>query len=607
MKKILYILPLLAAMTACEDQLNKVPQDAVSSGTFFQDAAQLQQYSNQFYTILPSAASMYGEVSDEIACTLLPDEARGTRVIPADASSSSWSWGMLRHINYMLEHVKQCKDPVAANEYAALARFFRAYFYYDKVRHFGDVPWYDHTMGSASEELYKARDKRWVVMQNVVADLNFAIENMSSDKSNVFLANRYAAMALKSRVCLFEGTFCKYHKIQAPDVNGVPYWKYMLNEAAAAAKLLIDSHQYAIYKVGSQPYRDLFTTVDVQSCSEYIMARGYNAALGLKHNATGYTTSPTTGKPGFTKRFVNQYLCSDGQRFTEKFYDTYQTMGMGEEMDGRDPRMEQTMFCPYRYIRVGKTKPEEYSVTVSATGYQLIKYVMDESTSTYNNSDCDMPLFRIAEVYLNYAEALAELESTENNAEIDMAINAVRDRVNMHHIKCDTVKNNPCKFMESLYPNVSQVNKAIILEVRRERDIELVEEGFRYWDLMRWKEGKAFEQPYLGIAFKGVSKSEDDQSGFVDIDNDGYDDICAWVKEIPFAFGVDFFEVGKDIILSKGTDGGCILNNGTPDNLNNGRVWREDRDYLYPIPIRERVLSNGVLTQNPGWDDGLTF
>jgi len=604
-KNIIYVIMLLVAMTACDD-LNKYPKDQVSSETFFMNASQLQQYTNQFYTILPSASSMYEEVSDEIACTMLAAEARGTRVIPPDASSSSWNWTMLRHINYFLKHVNQCQDKKAASEYAALARFFRAYFYYDKVRRFGDVPWFNEPIGSADEDLYKERDSRVLVMKNVVADLDSAIAYMTDDRSNVFLANRYAAMALKSRVCLFEGTFCKYHtEIPLPaDVVREEYYKYMLTQSAAAAKQLIDEHKYSIYDKGLEPYRDLFTTVDVQSCSEYIMARGYNSSLGLKHNATGYTTSPTTGKPGFTKRFVNQYLCDDGSRFTDK--EGYETMGMGEEMSDRDPRMEQTMFRPGHYIRIGSAKEETYSLSVSATGYQLIKYVMGESTSTYNNSDCDMPIFRMAEVYLNYAEALAELDS-KDYPEIDMAINAVRDRVGMHHIKCDTVKNNPCKFMESLYPNVCQINKAIILEVRRERDIELVEEGFRYWDLMRWKEGKAFEQPYLGIAFRGVSKSEDDDKGFVDVDGDGYDDICAWVTEMPFAFGVDFYEVDKEIILSKGTNGGCVLSNGTPANLNNGRKWREDRDYLYPIPIRERVLSKGKLSQNPNWDDGITF
>jgi len=114
MKKILlYILPLLALMTACKD-LDRYPKDSVSSEVYFKNADQLEQYSNQFYTILPSASSMYEEVSDEIAVTMLAAEARGTRIIPADNSTSSWTWGALRHINYMLAHINQCEDPVAA-------------------------------------------------------------------------------------------------------------------------------------------------------------------------------------------------------------------------------------------------------------------------------------------------------------------------------------------------------------------------------------------------------------------------------------------------------------------------------------------------------------
>lgn len=604
--QIIYILFLLVALTACKD-LDKYPQDAVSSETFFQTEAQLQQYSNQFYSILPSASSMYEEVTDEVAKLMLADEIRGSRLVPADASSSSWTWGALRHINYLIAHANQCPDKDVVAKYTGLARFFRAYFYYDKVRRFGDVPWIDKPMGNNDEQLYAPRDNRWVVMQHVVEDLDYAIANMSSDKSNVFLANRYAAMALKSRACLFEGTFCKYHNVQAPDVNNVPYWQYMLREAASAAQQLMNEGGYALYDQGSQPYRDLFTTVDVQTCSEYIMARGYNSALGLKHNATGYTVNSTTGKPGFTKRFVNKYLNADGTRFTDK--PTYATATMGEEMTGRDPRMEQTMLRPFHYIRIGKTKVDDYYylITTSSTGYQLIKYVMGDEYNTYGNSENDMPIFRLAEVYLNYAEALAELGEF-TNAQAAQSINLLRKRAKMPDLDVDAVNATPCSYMASLYPNVkAEKNQGVILEIRRERDIELVLEGHRYWDIMRWKEGQSFTQPFLGIYFNGVSRPGYEDEGFTDIDGDGYDDVCVWIREAPFMFGTDFYELYKDFTLSKDTLGGYILNNGTPDNLNNSRVWREDRDYLYPIPIQERVLSNGKLSQNPGWDDGLAF
>jgi len=594
-KYIIYLLPLLALLSACKD-LDKYPQDAVSSEVYFKDATQLEQYTNQFYTLFPSAASMYNEVSDEIAITDLADEVLGTRTIPSDASGTNWNWSMLRHINYLLEHANQCDDPTVALEYEALARFFRAYFYYDRIRHYGDVPWIDRPLGNSDEQLYAPRDDRKVVMKHVIEDLDFAIANMTTDKSNVYRANCYAAMVLKSRICLFEGTFRKYHKLGD--------WEEMLEQAANAAKQVMDQGPYQLYTEGSQPYRSLFTLGKVQGCPEYILARCYSLDVKLNHNVSSFTISPTTGKPGFTKRLVNQYLNSDGTRFTDRA--DYETVGMGEEMSNRDPRMEQTMLRPGHYIRVGETEQTEYSVRISSTGYQLIKYVMDKATDTYNQSDCDMPLFRLAEAYLNFAEAKAEL-GTFTQADADISINKLRDRVGMPHMMVDSVASNPCKYMESLYPNVSQENKGVILEVRRERDVELVQEGFRYWDLMRWKEGKAFEQPYLGLAFKGVSQSATDSSGLVDVDLDGHYDLCVWKTDKPFGFGIDYMEVGKEVILSRGLKGGNILSNGSTDNLNNGRQWREDRDYLYPIPIRERVLSNGAIKQNPGWDDGLSF
>ncbi len=610
MKKIIYIIvPLMAFMTACKD-LDKYPRDSISSAIYFKNASQLEQYSNQFYTIFPTAADLYGEVSDEIAVTVLPDEVRGTRSIPADADGTDWNWSMLRHINYLLEHADQCSDVEAANQYKGLAYFFRAYFYYDKVRHYGDVPWVDKVIGSADEKLYAERDKRNVVMQNVVQDLNDAIQLMSKDKGNVYRANAYAAMALKSRICLFEGTFCKYHNVAAADVSGKPYWQYMLTEAASAAEMLMASNAYQLYDPKSgEPYRDLFTqgTVDGSPVAcEYILARCYNMDLKLNHNATSYTMSATTGKPGFTKRFMNQYLNADGTRFTDD--PDYATMDMGDEMEDRDPRMEQTVLRPDVYKRIGSDVVASYQFSGSATGYQLIKYVMGLNTDAYNQSDCDMPLFRYAEVLLNYAEAKAELGEFDETVAAK-TIDLLRKRVGMPAMDVAAATNTPCAYMKMLYPNVDPANEGIILEIRRERDIELVQEGFRYWDLMRWKEGKALEQPMLGVYFPGVSKNESDYSGYISVSDET--DGCAFSGSHPGGLfdGAIYLEVGegKEAILSNGMNGGYILSNGQPGNLNNGRKFDEEKDYLFPIPIRERVLSGGKLTQNPGWKDGLSF
>jgi len=609
-KYILYLIPMLVALTGCKDDtLDRYPQDAVSSQYYFKTADQLQQYTNQFYTILPSASSCYSETSDYLALTTLADEANGTRSIPANASSSSWSWGTLRHINYFLEHVNQCTDQAARNQYTGVALFFRAYFYYDKVRRFGDVPWISKPLGNNDEELYKARDSRTLVMQNVVKDLDSAIILMPDEKHSAYAVNRYTAMALKSRACLFEGTFCKYHtEIPLPDgVNRESYYKQMLTNAADAAKQLIDQGGYTLYNVGTQPYRAMFMMDDLRECSEMILARGYDGSMGLKHNASSYTISPTTGRPGFTKRLVNQYLKIDGSRFTDQ--EGYDKLAMGPEMNDRDPRLQQTIFFPGHYIRKGKTEVEAYDPRISSTGYQIIKYVTEEIHDTYNNSENDMPIFRLAEMYLNYAEAQAELGEGANKAQVETYINILRDRVGMTnaHFNFDAANASPCAYMESLYPNANKgdANHGAILEIRRERAVELVLEGHRYWDLIRWKEGKAFEQPYYGFSVAKVTQSKTDKSGYMDMDGDGKPDMCIWTNAHPkvWGAGMQFYEAQVDLKLSKGLQGGFVLSNGSPENLNAGRHWDENKDYLYPLPTQEIVLSNGALKQNPGWGE----
>jgi len=603
-KYFIYILPVLLVTLAACNELDKYPLDSVSSEVYFKNASQLEQYSNQFYTILPGADAMYNEPSDEISISELADEVRGTRLIPTDASGTNWNWSMLRRINYLLEHIDQCADVTAREQYRGLALFFRAYLYYDRVRHYGDVPWIDHTVGNNEVQEYARRVSRDTIMHHVIEDLDNAYLLLSDDKSNVYRVNCWTAMALKSRACLFEGTFCKYHPELYKVADQKAYYEEMLKQAADAAKLVMENGGYTIYKGSSDTtaYRELFTQGKVQGIPEYIMARCYSAAIKQTHNVNYFTMVSTAGHPGFTKRFVNKYLCRDGSRFTDKT--DYQKIGMGEEMTDRDPRMEQTILRPGHYVRIGEAAVSDYNFTNSSTGYQLIKYVMGKEYDTYTNSDCDMPLFRYAEVLLNYAEAKAELG--ESGEDVENAINQLRDRVGMAHLSATAANETPCAYMESLYPNVDQGgNKGLILEIRRERDIELVQEGLRYWDVMRWKAGKAFEEPFYGLAFAGVSQGEHDMSGCVDVDGDGRPEICVYYKVKPRirAVGCEMVELRKGIWLSNDSLGGNIICNGNYENQNGGRQWIENRDYLYPVPTRERVLSEGKITQNPNWVD----
>ena len=146
------------------------------------------------------------------------------------------------------------------------------------------------------------------------------------------------------------------------------------------------------------------------------------------------------------------------------------------------------------------------------------------------------------------------------------------------------------------YVNVTGDNKGVILEIRRERGIELVMEGFRYYDLMRWKEGQCIAQSFQGfyIPATAINKA-------YDIDGDGTNDVCFYTTSSqPNVGSVTYVKLASDgsgTSLSEGNYGNLLCYSWID------RTWNENRDYLYPVPRQEITLSDGVVTQNPGWNE----
>ena len=582
MKKILLIILAAGctmALVSCEEWLDKYPLAQMSPETFFSNENELQAFSNKFYTVFPSDG-LYNEYWDNIIHNDLPQEMRGGRTIPA--SGGGWTWTNLRDINTLLEYSGNCKDTDIRNRYDAVARFFRAYFYFEKVKYYGDVPWVDRPLASNEEELYKGRDSRDLVMSKVIEDLDFAIEHLSPTKET-YRVSEWTALALKSRVCLFEGTFRKYHGLDDAD--------YYLAECVSAAGTFIEKSGYTIYKSGSTPYLNLFSSINAIS-SEIILARAFNTAIGLKHDVNGYLTGTTMGRPGLLKNVANMYLMKDGTPFTSQ--PGWETMQLPEESKNRDGRFAQPVRTP-GYKRIDDTALSAPNLAATMTGYQLVKYLQSAKYDTYNASMNDLPLFRTAEVYLNYAEAKAEL-GTLTQADIDLTIKPLRDRAGVANLSMEKANAQPDPYLASAetgYANVTGANQGVILEIRRERTVELLMENLRYWDIMRWKEGKRFEHPFTGVYFPGP--------GSYDLNEDGVDDVCIWSGTKPETSAATVYELGKDLFLTEGDHGNILI------HTNYTRTWNEDRDYLYPIPTDDRVLTQGAITQNPGWNDGLNF
>ena len=581
MKKLIkYTLVGIAALGlyGCEDQLDRYPKDKLTPDKFFRNEQECQLYTNDFYTIFPT--TVYGESADVIAKNVLTSEVLGNRTVPATAST--WKWEKLRDINFFLEYSSNCKDRDVRLQYEGLARFFRAYFYFEKVKYYGDVPWVDRPLASNEEELYKGRDSRDLVMSKVIEDLDFAIEHLSPTKET-YRVSEWTALALKSRVCLFEGTFRKYHGLDDAD--------YYLAECVSAAGTFIEKSGYTIYKSGSTPYLNLFSSINAIS-SEIILARAFNTAIGLKHDVNGYLTGTTMGRPGLLKNVASMYLMKDGTPFTSQ--PGWETMQLSEESKNRDGRFAQTLRTP-GYKRIDDTALSAPNLAATMTGYQLVKYLQSAKYDSYNASTNDLPLFRAAEVMLNYAEAKAEL-GTLTQEDIDLAIKPLRDRAGVANLSLTQANDNPDPYLASPqtgYANVTGDNKGVILEIRRERTVELLMENLRYWDIMRWKEGKRFEKPFTGLYFPGT--------GSYDLNGDGVDDVCIWSGSKPSTSAPAVYELNKEIFLSGGDSGYIVI------HTDYTRSWNEERDYLYPVPTDDRVLTQGAITQNPGWNDGLNF
>lgn len=581
MKKYILIVTIIAGLSwSCDDYLERYPLAEIAPENFFRTADELKLYTNSFYSAIPSAAGIYGESVDNIITTSLSDEVRGSRIVPS--SGGGWSWEQLRKINFFLENSYKCENMNARKQYNGIARFFRAWFYFDKVQHFGDVPWYSGTIPTNDEEnLQKARDPRILVMDSILADINYAIANIPSTKNSESVT-KWTALALKSRICLYEGTFRKYHmEFSLPNADK------FLDECIAASDELINSKTYSIYKTTSdKSYMQLFASLKAIE-SEVILTRRFLADLQIFHNVNFYLLSSTQGRPGVEKKIIDSYLMKDGSRFTD--IAGYKTMQFFGEMQNRDPRLTQTVRGP-GYTRIGDTKKLVSDFAATVTGYHLIKYVTEPIYDSYEKAVNDLPVFRYAEVLLNYAEAKAE-RGTITQADIDKSVKLLRDRVGMPNLNVAAVNATPCSFLAGMYSHVSGANKGVILEIRRERTIELIMESFRWDDLMRWKEGHLLAEQFKGMYFPGV--------GNFDLDNDGTIDVVIYTGTKPSTKGPQYIKLDADIVLENGANGGLILVNSQIT-----KVFDENKDYLYPIPIEERLL-NPSLTQNPGWVDGL--
>ncbi len=586
------ILATIGAMclTSCEDFLTKEDPNKVDAPSYFRNETDLETYANGFLQrMLPDAEAIAtGDQHTDYLSWRGPWNYLQDNFNADD--QGGWTWTNLRNINYYLDNMERadCSEAIK-NHYVGVGRFWRAWFYFNMVKQFGAVPWYEHVIDSEDNgNLFKGRDSREEVMRKVLEDIDFASKNCITSKDmevNSVRVTKYVALALKARICLFEGTFRKYH---ANDPStGMPWVAdesaMYLRECADACEKLIQSGRYSIVNNAAQvktQYRELFNTEAVNT-NECIWARAYNASLNVTHHLNAQFIVQQYGSYAAVKEFVNTYLNADGTRFTDK--PGYEKIPFNEEFTNRDARMAQSLRHPgYTRKNNGADSPQAPNFNFSSTGYQPIKWVIDDMSLDQNTSPCNnsIPIIRYAEVLLSYAEAKAELgEFTE--VIWNQTIKPLRERAGV--VGSMPVTADP--YMAGYFLNT--VSDKNILEIRRERGIELFMENLRWADCMRWRMGRLLEREWHGIYVPAMNVN-------YDLDGDGTPDVC-FVEKQPSSTtkGVQYRIIGSDFQLTEGTSGYLVSYRSIE------RKW-DDKKYVRPIPTKA-ITDNPNLGQNPGW------
>ncbi len=578
---------LLSFLISGCNYLDTEPGDVISSDHFWEtsNAAALEQYCNLYY---PKLIKGHGDPLSWNLGSMISSEFQSDNLLSAGpsaitfgqnltlTSSSDWNWSIVRGCNAFLENYQ--KSPASDTDkkkYAGEILFFKAMDYFNKVRLFGDVPWYDKTLNKNDTELFKGRDPRAVVMQNILTTIDQAIEFLPR-KTKVYRVSRDAALLLKARICLYEGTWRRYRGVEG-DVE------YLEKAYDAAGKLM--EYGYSLYKgTGTEDsYFDLFIQDNYDENPEVILSREYDPAINMGHNVPNYIPN---SEMGMSRDCFEEYLCSKTGKPISICGCHNPDMGYIAEMKNRDGRLLQTICLPEKdskYARYlfrndnGSIKggaPNIFSILpgsdkrtfygASCTGYAMCKfYKASEHLIGNHKGGIDCPVMRYAEVLLIRAEAGAELGK---DPELDQTINALRSRVGFNIKLTENPIEDPD--LAAKYPNVQGVNKNLIREIRRERRIELFAEGYRWDDVCRWNVGEvvynrerrgAKMDPNLYTAKEIAIIRE--QVGF---DKDGF--ITPYTKRSPYTMNF------------------------------------KAKNYLYNIPLNEISLNPNLLPQNPGWE-----
>lgn len=537
---------LILVMAGCKKTLDLTPQDQISDASFWKTPGHFQLAANDFYNGLQQVPQ-YIDINSDMAFGAGANPVSNGSYLPS-ASSTVWdnSYTQIRAINYLLQKAPGSDLGTAIDRWVGEALFFRAYNYWNLVKNFGGVPKIDKVLDVTSKELYTSRSSQSEMIDFILSDLDSAANKLPLQSGltagETGRVTQGAALALRARAALYEGTWEKYHG----EGDGSKY----ITIAIDAAEKVVASQEYALYTdQGASSYKYLFILQGDDS-KEVLLARRYYANRTV-HN---WTRELWFNYMVPTKNLADMYLATDGLPITQSsLFQGYNTLT--SEFQNRDPRMAMTFIVPGSTIFFEggiwqPTYPGFSGSNATRTGYMIRKFLDETLDATQFKGAYDFKEFRFGEVLLILAEALYEKNGSITDQDLNRTINIVRSRVNMPPISNAFVVANGLNMLE---------------EIRREREVELAFEGYRRDDLRRWKTAESvLPQAIKGVKFVGTEY----QQRFPDL-----------------KIGTDIQVDNNGFIIAEAAASRQFL----------------PRHYWDPLPLQQIQLSNGTLVQNPGW------
>ncbi len=604
---------------------------------------------------------IYSDNATDIMSDIYPDAKYQAGDWKTGLKNDNYKWENITTINFFFDNVLPkyeaggiSGNPANVAHYIGEMYFFRAFEYFKRMKLFGDLPIVTSCLPDETEALTDAskRAPRNEVARFILEDLDKAYELLKQSKMATTRVNANTAMLLKSRVALYEGTFEKNFAGTA-FVPGTSEWpgkskdynsgfafksgspeaevRFFLEEAVKAAEIVAEEAKGSLMantgivpqeEGGSladyeseNPWLAMFGCSDLSKYPEVLLWRQYSKALGINHNVVVQAQKGNQGI-GSTRGLVDGFTMANGLPIYASGSGYHGDNTIHDVRLGRDPRLVVLLKEPGQKNVLIASSDGTHANPVEgipafwetsneqkySTGYALRKGNTPDAAECGNGlCSTACPVFRSVEALLNYIEAYYELNGTLGG-KCDEYWRAVRGRhtglERDYNVTIDaTIMDEEAKGDWGAY-TAGKIIDRVRYNIRRERRNELMAEGYRWDDLVRWRaldqlitEPRHIEGCHLWNAGDEMIEY------FARFGSGDYADPAKLKAKI-------------GSVVSKASESEYVRphrgNNST--QVANGLTWHMAH-YLQPMPIKQMMLtapdgatvSDSPLYQNPYW------